>query len=83
MISVRCKVCGVELISHPVRTKSCGCSNMTTVKGDTITAIDLSNVVMTSSDKQNKKNSLFTNEELAYQNARRNRKIRKLDFEIK
>lgn len=83
MLSVRCKICGTELISQPGRTKSCGCPNMTTIKGDTITAIDLTNVIMTSTDKQNKRNSLFTNEELAYQNARRNRKVRKLDFEVR
>jgi hypothetical protein len=56
---------------------------MTTVKGNTITAVDLSKVVMISSDKQNKKPSIFSTEELAYQNARRNRTVRKLDFEIK
>jgi hypothetical protein len=38
---------------------------------------------MVSSSKETKKASLFTSEDLAYQNARRNRKIRKLDFEIK
>jgi hypothetical protein len=83
MVSVRCKVCGTELTSHPAKTKSCGCRNMTTVKGDTITAIDLADVIMIDSGKQYKKASLFSNEELAYQEARRNRKIRKLDFEIK
>lgn len=83
MVNVRCKLCGTELISHPVKTKSCGCSNMTTVKGDTITALDLSKVVMISSDNQNKKASVLTNEDLAYQEARRSRKVRKLDFEIR
>jgi len=56
---------------------------MTTVKGDTITALDLSKVVMISSDNQNKKASVLTNEDLAYQEARRSRKVRKLDFEIR
>ncbi len=83
MVSVRCKVCGTELVSHPVRTKSCGCTNMTTVKGDTITALDLSKVVMTSSDKQSKTSNLLTKEDLAFQEARRNRTVRKLDFEIR
>ena len=55
MVHVRCKECGTELISHPVKTKSCGCSNMTTVKGDTITAIDLNSVVMISNENQTKK----------------------------
>lgn len=83
MVSVRCKVCGTELHSHPVRTKSCGCSNMTTVKGDTITALDLSKVVMTSSDKQSKNSNLLTKEDLAFQEERRTRKVRRLDFEIR
>ena len=56
---------------------------MTTVKGDTITAIDLTHVVMVDSDKHKKTNSLFTKEDLAYQESRRNRKVRKLDFEIR
>lgn len=83
MVSVRCKVCGTELISHPAKTKSCGCRNMTTVKGDLITAVDLSEVIMIDSYKQNKKTSHFSNEDLAYQEARRNRTVRKLDFEIR
>lgn len=83
MISVRCKVCGTELNSHPVKTKSCGCSNMTTVKGDTITALDLSKVVMTSSDKQNKNSSFLSKEDLAFQEERRTRKVRRLDFEVR
>jgi len=83
MIHVRCRVCGTELISHPAKTKSCGCSNMTTVKGDTITAIDLGCVLMINTDNQNKNASVFSNEDLAYQNARRNRKVRKLDFEVR
>lgn len=83
MVTVRCKECGVELTSHPTRTKCCGCSNMTTVRGETITALDLSRVVMISSDKDIKKASIFTSEDLAYQNARRNRKVRRLDFEVR
>lgn len=83
MITVRCKECGVELTSHPIKTKCCGCSNMTTVRGETITALDLSKVIMVSNNKEIKKASAFSSEDLAYQNARRNRKIRRLDFEIK
>lgn len=83
MVTVRCKECGVELTSHTIKTKCCGCSNMTTVKGDTITALDLSKVIMVSNSKDAKKNSIFTSEELAYQESRRNRKVRKLDFEVR
>lgn len=83
MVTVRCKECGVELTSHPTKTKCCGCSNMTTVKADTITALDLSRVIMVSNTKDVKKNNLFTSEDLAYQESRRQRKIRKLDFEVR
>jgi hypothetical protein len=83
MVIVRCKDCGVELVSHPAKTKSCGCSNMTTVKGDTITAIDLSRVVMVDSERKRNKSNVLTSEDLAYQEARRNRKVKRLDFEIR
>lgn len=83
MNKIRCKVCNTELDSHPTKTKCCGCPNMTTVKGDTITANDLSKVIMISNDCENKKTSVLSNEDLAYQNARRSRKVRKLDFEIR
>lgn len=83
MIVIRCKECGVELTSHPTKTKCCGCPNMTTVRGETITALDLTKVVMVSSNAPNQKSSVFSNEDLEYQNARRNRKVRRLDFEVR
>lgn len=83
MIVIRCKECGVELTSHPTKTRCCGCSNMATVRGETITALDLSKVVMVSSNTSNQKSSVFSNEDLEYQNARRNRKVRRLDFEVR
>jgi hypothetical protein len=83
MITVRCKECGVELTSHPIRTKCCGCSNMTTIRAETISAIDLSKIVMVSNNKETKKSSIFSSEELAYQESRRTRKVRKMDFDIR
>ena len=44
MIEVRCKLCNTELKSHPTQTRCCGCTNMVTVVGDKITALDLSKV---------------------------------------
>ena len=82
-IRIRCRSCGKELEGHPTKTISCGCSNMTTIRGDKISAVDLSSVVMLNSIKNNSKSSLFSNEELAYQEARRKRKVRKLNFEIR
>lgn len=84
MIKVRCKMCNKELHSHPVQTKCCGCENLTTVKGDSITALDLTMVeLIYSSNQKNNSSSIFSREDLEYQEMRRNRKIRKMEFEIK
>ena len=81
MLVVRCKDCNKELTSTP-KTQVCGCQNMMTVKGDSVTAVDLSRVVMLNSTKKEQKNILSTSD-LAYQEARRQRKVRKLDFEVR
>jgi len=83
MLKVRCKVCNTELESHPVKTVCCGCPNMTTVKRDTISAVDLNQVVMLNSPKEIKKDSLFSASDLEFQESRRARKVRKLDFEVR
>ena len=83
MLTIRCKNCNKELISHPTQTKCCGCSNMTAIRGDSISAIDLSKVVMIESNKEVKNTNFLTSEDIAWQEARRNRKVRKLDFEIR
>lgn len=82
MIVVRCKECNKELTSHPSKTQCCGCNNMMTVKGDSISALDLSKVVMVNSIQKEQKNFL-TNQDIAWQEARRQRKVRKLDFEVR
>ena len=83
MIEVRCKLCNTELKSHPTQTSCCGCTNMMTVVGDKITALDLSKVVMLNSIKEVSKSAVLTREDLQFQEERRNRKVRKLDFEIR
>jgi hypothetical protein len=84
MIAIRCKDCNTEIIGHPTRLKSCGCSNMATVRGDKISAVDLTRVIMLTPLKDpQQKTSIFSAEELAYQESRRKRKIKKLDFEIR
>jgi len=81
MIIVRCRDCSKELASTP-KTQVCGCANMMTVKGDSVTAVDLSRVIMVNSTQKEQKNVLSSSD-LAYQEARRQRKVRKLDFEIR
>ena len=57
---------------------------MMTVKGDSVTAVDLSRVIMIqSNNKQSKQESLFSPQELQFQEERRKRKVRKLDFEVR
>jgi len=83
MLSIRCKDCNKELLGHPTKTITCGCSNMTTIRGDKISALDLSRVVMLNSLKETQKSNVLSNQDLAFQEARRQRKVRKLDFEIR
>ena len=81
MIVVRCKQCNTEVKSDS-QTKSCGCPNMLTITGDTFTAVDLTSIVVVRSNQSKKKDGL-TSQDLAWQEQRRKRKIRKLDFEVR
>ena len=81
-IKVRCRSCGKELSGHPSRAISCGCSNMTTIRGDKISAVDLSQVVMLNS-YTSKKENVLSSEDVQWQESRRKRKVRKLDFEVR
>ena len=81
MIVVRCKQCNTEVKSDS-QPKSCGCPNMLTVTGDTFSAVDLTSIVVVRSNQSKKKDGL-TSQDLAWQEQRRKRKIRKLDFEVR
>ena len=84
MLVVQCKDCKKEITSHETQSRSCGCPNMMTVKWDSVTATDLSRVIMIQSNKkQSKQQSLFSPQELQFQEERRKRKVRKLDFEVR
>jgi len=83
MVSIRCKDCNRELVAHPTKTVSCGCPNMATITGDKITALDLSHVVMLNSVKREENKNVLTSQDIAWQEARRQRKVRKMDFEVR
>ena len=84
MLVVRCKECHMEISSHPTKSQSCGCANMMTVKGDSVTAVDLSNVVMISSGvNKNRDDRVLSPQDLSFQEVRRKRKLRRLDFEVR
>ena len=78
MIKVRCLECNTEVTDG----KSCGCPNMVTVRGDVVTALDLTRTIMVSSSNDNTKEGL-TSADLKWQEQRRKRKVRKFDFEIR
>tara|TARA_Y100001970_G_scaffold190793_1_gene232043 strand:- start:775 stop:1014 length:240 start_codon:yes stop_codon:yes gene_type:complete len=79
MIVVRCKDCGVEVTNQ---SGSCGCPNMVRVNEDTVTAIDLTRTIMVRSNHVKEKSALSP-DDLAFQEKRRKRKVRKLDFEVR
>jgi len=84
MITIICKACNTELTSHPTQAHSCRCSNMTMILNDKISANDLSLVQIISGIPSNKsKNSILSSEDLAFQEQRKQRKVRKLEFDIR
>ena len=81
-LKIKCRSCGKELEGHSGRSYSCGCPNMTTIKGDSVTARDLSKVIMITTPRSSKTDG-FTEQDLQWQEQRRQRKVRKLDFEVR
>tara|TARA_B100000700_G_scaffold308133_1_gene385411 strand:- start:819 stop:1073 length:255 start_codon:yes stop_codon:yes gene_type:complete len=82
MFIVRCKSCGKELNSNDGRSQCCGCPNMTSIIDDKITAVDLSQTVivkMRVDDKDTQRG--LSSSDIQWQESRRNRKVRKMDFE--
>jgi hypothetical protein len=82
-LRIRCRSCGKEIEGHPSKTVTCGCPNMASIRGDKISAVDLSQIVMLNSYHNKTKTGVLTNEDLAFQEARRQRKVRRLDFEVR
>ena len=68
---------------HPSKTVSCGCPNMATIRGDKISAVDLSQVVMLNSNQPKDKGGVLTQQDIEWQEQRRQRKVRKLNFEVR
>ena len=65
MLVVQCKECRKELTSNSGQSKSCGCPNMMTVKGDSVTAVDLTRVVMVRSNKENVQSNALSPQDLS------------------
>jgi len=82
-IKIRCRSCGKELEGHQNKTVTCGCPNMATIRGDKVSAVDLSLVVMLNAYQRDGKKNVLSNEDILWQEERRRRKVRKLDFEVR
>jgi len=82
-IKIRCRSCGKELEGHPSKTVCCGCPNMVTIRGDKISAVDFSNIVMLNSYQHKNKKGVLSTEDILWQEQRKQRKVRKIDFEIR
>ena len=82
-LRVQCRVCGKELQGNSGKTYSCGCSNMMTVRGDTVSAVNMSDVIMLNFNKPKRVNEGLTQHDLDWQEQRRKRKVRRLDFEVR
>ena len=82
MITVRCKDCGTELTSTS-KIQFCRCPNQMSVVDNKVGSIDLDKVVMVTNNVERKIDSHFSSGELLYQEERRRRKVRKLDFDVR
>ena len=82
-IKIRCRSCGKELEGYQNKTVSCGCPNMATIRGDKVSAVDLSEVVMLNTKETPTKKGILSQEDILWQEERRKRKVRKLDFEVR
>ena len=78
MLKIRCRMCGNEV--HGSGT--CGCPNMASIRNDKITALDLSQVIMLETYEKST-NKHLTNMDLMWQEERRKRGFKKLDFEVR
>ena len=80
MLTARCKMCNRELTSTS-KVQFCGCPNQMKVVDDTVGAIDLDQVVLVKHEKNIKYNGILTPDDLKYQEERRKRKVRRINFE--
>ena len=82
MIKIRCLSCNTELVSTS-KVQFCGCSNQMSIVDNKIGAKDLDKVVMVSNNVESEIDSHFSRTELLYQEERRRRKVRRLDFDVR
>jgi hypothetical protein len=80
MLHTKCTCCNKEIISSS-KPQACGCENNMLIKDDTITAVDLNCVIIIKCKNYDKSQGFLTNSDLKYQEERRQRKVRRIQFE--
>ena len=81
-IKIRCRSCGKELTSTS-KVQCCGCPNQMMIVDTKIGAVDLDQVVMLNSNQPKNKRGVLTQQDIEWQEQRRQRKVRKLNFEVR
>jgi len=76
-------MCNKEIASYSAKPQSCGCTNMLTVTGNKITALDLSQVIMVESSRESQRKEVLTSQDLEFQESRKRRNFKRLDFEVR
>jgi hypothetical protein len=82
-IRIQCRSCGRELNGNSGKSVSCGCPNMASIRNGVVSAVDLAKIVMINSLKKDLKNGVLTTDDIMWQEARRQRKVKKLNFEVR
>ena len=83
-IRIRCRSCNKEVVGCAGKSVSCGCPNMASVIGDVVSAKDMDQVIMLNSYMPKKiKNEGLSDQDLQWQEQRRRRKVKRLDFEVR
>jgi len=82
MLKIRCLACNTEVQAKPGQSSVCKCSNMATIRGDSVSAVDLSQVVIISGTPSYKKSaSVLSSSDLMWQEERKKRGVRRITFE--
>jgi len=81
-LTIRCKTCNKEL-TNSSKWIVCGCPNQATIYNDKISAVDLSQIVIIEGLTKKKNSGILSQDDLAFQEAKRQRKVKKLEFEIR
>ena len=80
MLRIKCKRCNTELVSSN-KVQSCGCTNRTILDGDTVSAVNLSEILLINTTADVREAGHLTKDQLEWQEQRRKRRIRKLTYE--